>query len=220
MLPQLFVGPTTGEREAFDAVLLIEHKHESSCTPPLCKACQLARMKRWGAGMITETWHPDQPLKEGVLQPGELINMDQYESTIHECLTHKNGKEPKHLRYCGGSLFSNNAMVLVVPTNQVSLREGETVQSLKKFAHLAATYGVHIQKFYGDNGVYAFVEFQCTIENMENDLYFSDVDTHHQNGVAKNSIQVVLWEVRAMVLRAAIQWTDQALMGLWPFAME
>ena len=57
-------------------------------------------------------------------------------------------------------------------------------------------------------------------DRQQQELEFSAVGAHHQNGVAERAIQTIAHWARAMILHAALHWPDQADVELWPFAMK
>lgn len=48
-------------------------------------------------------------LRRGKLEPGEMVSIDQYVSTIPGRLPNTKGKEPKKNKYTGGTLFVDHA---------------------------------------------------------------------------------------------------------------
>jgi hypothetical protein len=51
-------------------------------------------------------------------------------------------------------------------------------------------------------------------------LTFSGVGAHHQNGVAELAISTVTQWARSMLLHQALHWPDESRLDLWPFALE
>jgi len=83
----------------------------------------------------------------------------------------------------------------------------------------ALNCGVEVRTYHGDNGVFRSCEFLDDLEIHGQNIKFSGVGTHHQNGVAKWAIWTITECARTMILHAIIHWPGQVLLELWPFAV-
>ena len=83
------------------------HAGVSSCDQPMCLACAAARSHRRPTGATHSKKDPERQNVVAVerLQPGDQIHVDNYESSVRGHLTHTYGKEKRHQRYCGGTIF-------------------------------------------------------------------------------------------------------------------
>ena len=52
------------------------------------------------------------------------------------------------------------------------------------------------------------------------DIMFSRVGAHHQNGIAERGIQSILTMARTLLIHTAIQWPDSIDKSLWPMAVD
>jgi hypothetical protein len=204
------------------AVILTNIENTRTCDASriVCCACQLARQTR--RGTRTGRVIPVDPgrLMDGDLQPGDCVSLDHFESRIRGRLPGTKGKEKERDRYCGGLIAVDHASGYIHINCQVSLRAGETIESKKKFEIFARKNGVSIKKYHTDNGTFDSAAFRDEVARLEQDIVFSGVGAHHQNGVAERGIQTITRWARAMVLHAAIHWPDEADLALWPFALE
>ncbi|MGH3054777.1 MAG: hypothetical protein ACRDL7_07350, partial [Gaiellaceae bacterium] len=73
---------------------------------------------------------------------------------------------------------------------------------------MAASHGVHIQNYRGDNGVFTSRDFRRQLELQHQGLTLSGVGAHHQNGVAERAIKTVTTHARIMMLHAALRWPE------------
>ena len=54
----------------------------------------------------------------------------------------------------------------------------------------------------------------------DQEISYSGVGAHHQNGVAERGIGTVTRWARAMLLQACLDWPEAGKLELWPFALE
>jgi hypothetical protein len=66
-------------------------------------------------------------IREGDLQAGDCVSVDQYVSSVPGRLPNTMGKEPSKLKYHGGTIFIDHASSSIYLVNQTSLRAGETL---------------------------------------------------------------------------------------------
>ncbi|KAI2510176.1 hypothetical protein MHU86_4208 [Fragilaria crotonensis] len=102
----------------------------------------------------------------------------------------------------------------------VSLRTADTLVSKRAFERSAKSCGVKIKSYHGDNGVFKAKEFTDSITQSDQELQFSGVGAHHQNGVAERAIRTVTEKARTMMQHSFIHWPDEFQVQLWPFALD
>lgn len=115
-------------REGRAPVIATKHRLTATCPPPLCAACQIARMTRKGAGTSVEKklHEHDLSLRADHLVPGQMVSLDQFESTTLGCRQHTLGREAAQDRYHGGTIAVDHASSMIWVYPQVSLCTGET----------------------------------------------------------------------------------------------
>ena len=77
------------------------------CSPPLCKACEVARARKRPTGATKVTPNPetvDRICAED-LKPGDCVSVDQYKSSVRGHRPKTKGCERWEQKYCGGMLF-------------------------------------------------------------------------------------------------------------------
>jgi hypothetical protein len=84
----------------------------------------------------------------------------------------------------------------------------------------ATQLGVHIRTFKADNAPFSSIEFMNDVATKGQDITFSGVGAHHQNGVAERAIKMITSWARTMVLHAILHWPKQTTLDLWPFTMD
>jgi len=203
-------------------ILKMKEKKTSSCLHPKCAACQMAKQTRRNPGVSVGTPIPEKEmsLRQGILEPGDMVSIDQYVSALPGRLPSTKGKEPKSKKYNGGTLFVDHATSHIYLRHQVSLKVGDTLRTKRAFERFAAECGVSIKAYRADNVPFAAEEFVADLDAKGQTIDYSGTGAHHQNGVAERAIQTVTRWARAMLMHAVIHWPDQADLELWPFALE
>ena len=86
----------------------------ASCPIPLCTACVLAKSSRKSSRSRVARPNPStKSLKTNHLFPGQVISVDQYESTVRGRLPHTQGKERERLKDSLTELLKNSRHVFV-----------------------------------------------------------------------------------------------------------
>jgi hypothetical protein len=205
-------------------VIATKHNSTRTCDTAslLCTACKLARANRRPDGVTrTVVRAHEMAVRRGDLRPGDCVSLDQYESSYPGRLPHTRGSEPGKTKYVGGTLGVDHASTMIFGTHQASLRAGNTIESKKKLEKWARQVaGVKIQKYHADNGIFNSLAFLEHIHAMDQEIDFSGVGAHHQNGVAERAIRTVTEWARTMLLHAMLHWPDEVDLDLWPFAMD
>jgi transposase InsO family protein len=154
------------------------------------------------------------------LKPGDHVSLDQYVSSVPGRLAHTYGKEKKLDKLTGGTIFVDNTTGHVFIYNQVSASASETLIGKKKYERLALDSGVSVQTYHADNDIFATKAFRAHCDYKGQELEFSGVGAHHQNGVAERAIKTLSSMARTMLLHMSLHWPKQADLELWPFALE
>ena len=206
-----------------EGVLETKVKRVASAQPPLCAACQLARMHRRGAGIKAESFlkgkHP-MMLKSGDLIPGSTVSIDQYESPVRGRLPNTRGMESMNSRYVGGTIFADHASGYLGAYHQTSLNAIQTIRSKHLFEREARQNDRVVKQYQGDNGVFKSEEFQDDLREHNQVIHYSGTGAHHQNGAAERAVGISVERARVMLIHAAIHWPEQTNVNLWPFAMN
>jgi hypothetical protein len=117
--------------------------------------CQLAKAKRRPTGATHKKTNPvrQDVLAANLLNPGDKVFMDQYESSICGRLPNTYSHEKESSMYVGGTIFINVASHTIHVYHQVSLAAADTLLSKAQFEQDAASYGVSIKQYHVDNGI-------------------------------------------------------------------
>jgi Reverse transcriptase (RNA-dependent DNA polymerase)/GAG-pre-integrase domain len=194
----------------------------SNCSHPVCPACQLGKQHRRTPGHVQVQADPDHEMaiRRENLMPGECTSVDQYQSALPGRLADTFGKEASKMRYNGGTIFVDHATSFIYIRNQVSLRVGETLQAKHSYEKFANEFGIKLKRFRADNLPFQAKEFLDDLDLKDQQIDYSGVGAHHQNGVAERALQTVTKWARSALLHQLLQWPESASPDLWPFALE
>ena len=96
----------------------------------------------------------------------------------------------------------------------------ETLEAKAAFEAYAKARGINMQACHADNGTFkakAWVR-HCYLSGQ--DLTFSGVGAHHQNGMAERRIRLLQELTRTMLIHANKRWPRVITTNLWPCAMR
>jgi GAG-pre-integrase domain len=216
-IQRLLALPRDGSKQ-----ILVPHLQQaSSCDHPRCDACQYAKQKRRSSS--TDIKRPIKAQEGGisnnVLQPGQRVSLDLFQSTILGRLPNTKGKESDDEKYSGGAIFHDIASKFVFVRHQSNLTCAETVTSKHSFERYADEFGISIKEYLSDNHPFRSQGFVQDCVNSGQKQTFSGVGAHHQNRVER-TWQTLLWWTRAMMQHFILHWPQEARLELWPFALD
>ena len=122
--------------------------------------------------------------------------------------------------FSGGTIFVDVATSFTRCHFQASLGAEATPLSKNAFEREGLTHGIVVWNCSLDNGTFSKSEFMKEILEKNENIAFSGVGAHHQNGCAEVAICAVVTKARLMSLHAQLQWQEQAPADVWPMAMQ
>jgi hypothetical protein len=116
----------------------------SSCEIPKCEACLTSKAtKRPNQSQLVQNVEQRQGiLRRDHMKPGDMISVDQYESTVCGRLPNSFGKKPLHQKYCGGTIYVDHTSIYIFAYNQVTLGAGDTIRGKSAFKYMARQHGI------------------------------------------------------------------------------
>jgi len=128
-------------------ILTTMDKHHAK--PPMCNDCCAAKATRkpWrskGKG------HIQSHIKK-VSNPGDIVSVDQLESSIPGFIGQMTGKLTKQ-RIVASTIYVDHASDLSYVYHQTSMTSEETLKSKQAFEKFARSHGVNIKHYHADNG--------------------------------------------------------------------
>ena len=127
---------------------------------PRCEVCQYAKAKRRhleGKGQVID------PNKEGVLKdthlwPGAGVSVDHFESQI-KCHTLSSFGRANSDQYVGGCIFVDHMSSYINIEHQLGFSGSETICAKQNYEKLCLDYGIMVDTYLADNGVFKANKF-------------------------------------------------------------
>ena len=187
-----------------------------------CDGCERGKAHRQSENVVSTKIkiEKDGGIKKGHLRPGSQISTDQFVSSAPGRRSHTSGKEAKHDKFCGGTIFIDEASDFLGVENQVSLNCGETIKGKRTYERELRDHGIEIKHYLGDNGVYKAKEFQEELKREGQTMSMCGVGAHHQNATAERTIRTISEAARSTMIHAALHWPEEVEIDLWPFAID
>jgi hypothetical protein len=184
---------------------------------PMCNDCCGAKATRrpWRYKVsIYNQSHIKRPT-----QPGEVISVDQLESSIPSFIGQMTGRLTKQC-IVGSTIFVDHACDLSYVYHQTSMTSEETLKSKLAFEKFALSHGVHIKHYHADNGRFKDTLFNRDNEEKGQTISYCGVGAHHQNGIVEKRIGDLQRTATALLLHAQRRWPDAINTHLWTYAIR
>jgi transposase InsO family protein len=117
-------------------------------------------------------------------------------------------------------LFVDHKTRLVYPSFQESKSASEACRSKCKYEKFAQRYQVTANSYHADNGAFRSKIFQKAIDNKNQKLYFSGVNSQWQNGLVERSNGTLCAAARSMLNHAISRGDKTITAEIWPFAIQ
>ena len=102
-------------------------------------------------------------IKKGYMFPGQRISVDHYvRALLGRLYICKGGPQEKYMLHCG-MVLTNHAGRYVSTGRQVNLSYGEYMKSNLKYERCDTNYGVLVQAYHTENGVFTSKKFMEVI---------------------------------------------------------
>jgi hypothetical protein len=190
----------------------------ASCKQPLCQACVFGKLTRRPWRYKTKKEMVEQPLKI-VWYAGRSVSVDQLESPIPGLIGQMKGILTKK-RYKVATVFVDHFTNLSYVHLQTSTNALETLEAKHEFERFAQSCGVQIRHYHADNGRFAESVWKDDIQKKGQQLTFSGVGAHHQNGRAEKRIRDLQDLARTSLIHAHRRWPEAIDARLWPYALR
>jgi len=152
-------------------------------------------------------------------QVGEKIHLDQMQSKQPGLVPRLDGRHTKD-RITSVSVFLDDNSGHSYSHLQTSTGGDETLAAKHAFEIMAHSFGIPIQSYHADNGIFAEKLFRNEISMSNQSISFCGVGAHHQNGFVENHIGRLTRGARILLLSAQRRWPEAIGEILWPFAWK
>lgn len=215
----------SGRTSILPPVLKPTFKSTPNCVVPACASCQLARAKKRSPGVVRKKPVPEKEaaLSRNKIQVGDMVSADQFSCTTPGRLPSGFGREEKHNRFHGGTIYNDAASGIIYVENQVSLGAGETVLGKQRFEEWLYEQAAAVVKHYhSDNGIFTADMFRTDCDKKGQQQTFSGVGAQHQNARAERAIQTIMYMARSYMVHTSLHWSEQGVddLSLWSFAVQ
>lgn len=189
------------------------------CIPPQCTSCKYGKARKTPTSVIT-TKEITRSIDNNDLRPGQRVSVDHFLVKQKGRLFESKGKSSIDLMYSGGSLFVDHASGYISVYFQVQINALETILAKQKFEKELFEFGVIVQAYHTDNGIFTSQAFINEIESNFQNIRFCGVGSHHQNGKAERGIGTIFSIARTMLIHSVIRWPDVITPVIWPMAVS
>ena len=158
-------------------------------------------------------------MKANHIRPGHAVSVDHSESRLLGRTYTSYGKNISS-QYVGGCIFVDHMSGFVYVEHQLGFSGSETIRAKQNFEQRALDYGVLIDSYLADNGVFQANKFVAEIRERNQKINYCGVNAHHKNAVAERSIRSISECARALLLHASLRWKSGIDSSLWPMAVH
>ena len=146
--------------------------------------------------------------------------MDHFSSGQPGRLFQTRGSTSLDKQYKGGCMFIDHATKYIFADLHIHQNSAETILAKLQFEKHLFEYGVVALNYHADNGIFSSRDFTKHIDDSHQQIRFSGVGGHHQNGVAERGIGTILSLTRTMLVHANIRWPEVIKVDVWPMALK
>ena len=123
-------------------------------------------------------------------------------------------------RYWYSTVFVDHYSRFGYVHNQKTQSAAETLEGKLIFERRAALYGVKVQHYHADNGIFVSKAWKEDCLQKKQGFSYSGVNAHFQSGVAERRIREVQDAARVMLIHAQARWNEAITANLWPYAIR
>ena len=180
-------------------------KSIATCPVPLCAHCLTAKQEKTPAKKGN--------IKSEDLLPGDCVSVDQFSSPVPGLIHSFQGKPlKKKIKVC--TIFVDHASSKTFIGYQETATAEETIKSKEAFEAMCQQAGVKVKKYHADNHIFNSRLFKEHVVSSQQQIEFSRVNAHFQNGVAERKIKHVTNLSRASLFQAMLSWPREISVDL------
>ena len=185
------------------------------CKIPSCSTCLYGKATK----RACRSKQGKQRQEKKALKPGEVISVDQKVSPVPGLIAQMVGFLMRQC-YKYTSVFVDQASCMGFVYLQKTCSAEETIEAKRAFEQYAENHGVRVQAYNADNGIFKEKKWVEECRQRKQDLTFTGVNAHHQNGVAERRICELQETTRVILIHATERWPGVVTINLWPYAIR
>ena len=157
-------------------------KQLAHCPTPVCSACCYAKAicRQWRSKTAQNKGEAEKPTK-----PGQVASVDQLMSPTPGLMAQMQGILTTEQHKCA-TVFIDQCSRLSHVHVQNGTSAEETLEAKAAFEACAKAQGMNMQACHADNGMFKAKAWVQHCYKSGQDLTFSGIGAHHQNGMAEH----------------------------------
>ncbi len=184
--------------------------------PPKCTGCLFGAMTKI-------PWHGREAKASREVfvatKLGQCVSVDQMTSREVGFNAQMKGKLTKKQYRCATIIVDHYSCLRFIHL-QINNSFVKTVATKCTFESFAAKNGIKIQHYHCDNGQFSNNWFKQACHKQRQQLTFCGVNSHFQNGIAKQAIHNLSESACKQLLHACACWPQVVHFALWPYALR
>ena len=184
---------------------------------PLCAACAFASAHR--RNWRTKGEAPARIRRVTDTRPGAGTSCDHLVSKQPGLMPQSTGWLT-HERFWGSVIYVDHFSSFVFSHLIKGTTSKETLESKHAYEKEAASYGVAIKSYHGDNLRFNDNNFKGDCLKSGQSISYCSVGAHHQNAIVESMIKEITYGARTVLLHAIKKWPTVITNVLWPFALQ
>ncbi|CAB9526635.1 Retrotransposon protein [Seminavis robusta] len=190
--------------------------HLIKARAPQCASCMFGKATRRPWRTRTPPNKIQTPSANG---SGDVVGVDQLISATPGFIGQMRGLLTRR-RYTVSTVFVDHHSGLSYVHFQTSTSAEQTILAKRAFERYAASFGVKVKHYHGDNGIFDSKAFVQEVHRCGQTITYAAVNAHHMNGHAEKKIRDLQEAARTMILHAKQRWPNAVTANLWPFAIR
>jgi Reverse transcriptase (RNA-dependent DNA polymerase) len=183
--------------------------------PPACSACLYGKASR-------RPWR-SKPKRDRrarmATKVGEIVSVDMLKSPVPGLIAQMSGWITGK-RYWYATVYVDHYSRFGYVHSQKTQSADETLEGKLIFERKAALYGVTVQHYHADNGIFVSKAWKDDCLQKRQGFTYSGVNAHFQSGIAERRIREVQNAARVMLIHAQSRWPEAISTNLWPYAIR
>ena len=166
----------------------------AKCDKVKCASCQFGKYSLRPTKTQTFVMYKskEMELNNNDLVPGQRVSVDHFQSALPGRFYNSKGRTDSKDMFHGGCIFLDHAFGYIQVWHQVTFSANKTVKDKLFYECDVAKYGVFIQGYHTDNGVFTSKYFMGALIEKYQLIRFSRYCAAHQNGISERGIQTVI----------------------------